>query len=40
MPPELAERTAQGWDDYKASSFAHFAEMKQILDEEDPSYAS
>jgi hypothetical protein len=40
MPAELAERTAQGWDDYKASSFAHFAEMKQILDEEDPSYAT
>jgi len=40
LPADVAERTAVGWEDYKASSFAHFAAMKEILDEEDPSYAS
>jgi ribulose-5-phosphate 4-epimerase/fuculose-1-phosphate aldolase len=39
MPPELAERTARGWDDYKDAAFAHFEEMKRTLDETDPSYA-
>ena len=39
MPPELAERTAQGWQDYKDAAFFHFAEMKAMLDEKDPSYA-
>ncbi len=39
MPPELAERTAQGWLDYKDAAFSHFAEMKAMLDEKDPSYA-
>jgi ribulose-5-phosphate 4-epimerase/fuculose-1-phosphate aldolase len=39
MPPELAEKTARGWDNYKDSAFAHFAEMKKILDAKDPSYA-
>jgi len=39
MPPEIAERTAQGWLDYEDRAFAHFAEMKAILDEADPSYA-
>ena len=39
MPPELAERTAQGWQDYKDAAFSHFAEMKAMLDEKDPSYA-
>jgi ribulose-5-phosphate 4-epimerase/fuculose-1-phosphate aldolase len=39
MPPEIAERTAQGWLDYEDHAFAHFAEMKAILDEADPSYA-
>jgi ribulose-5-phosphate 4-epimerase/fuculose-1-phosphate aldolase len=39
MPPELAERTARGWDDYKDAAFSHFAEMKKILDDKDPSYA-
>jgi len=40
MPAELAERTARDWDNYNALAFAHFAEMKAILDDEDPSYAS
>ena len=40
MPPDIAERTARGWEDYKEAAFAHFAEMKQILDAKDPSYAT
>ncbi|HXP74484.1 MAG TPA: class II aldolase and adducin N-terminal domain-containing protein [Stellaceae bacterium] len=39
MPHKVAEHTAQGWLGYKDSAFAHFAEMKAILDEEEPSYA-
>jgi ribulose-5-phosphate 4-epimerase/fuculose-1-phosphate aldolase len=39
MSDELAERTAAEWDVYKDAEFAHFAEMKRILDREDPSYA-
>jgi hypothetical protein len=39
MSPEIAERTARGWLDYEDRAFAHFAEMKAILDEADPSYA-
>jgi ribulose-5-phosphate 4-epimerase/fuculose-1-phosphate aldolase len=38
MSPEVAERTARGWDDYKGAAFAHFEEMKKILDARDPSY--
>ncbi len=38
MSPELAERTARGWEDYKDAAFAHFEEMKKILDAKDPSY--
>jgi ribulose-5-phosphate 4-epimerase/fuculose-1-phosphate aldolase len=39
LPPEIAERTAQGWLDYNDHAFAHFAEMKAVLDAKDPSYA-
>jgi ribulose-5-phosphate 4-epimerase/fuculose-1-phosphate aldolase len=39
MPPDVAERTARGWDDYKGAAFSHFEEMKRILDAKDPSYA-
>jgi len=39
MPAELAEHTARGWDAYADGAFAHFAEMKRILDAKDPSYA-
>jgi ribulose-5-phosphate 4-epimerase/fuculose-1-phosphate aldolase len=39
MSPELAERTARGWEEYKGAAFAHFEEMKRILDARDPSYA-
>jgi len=39
MPHEIAERTALGWLDYTDSAYAHFDEMKAMLDEKDPSYA-
>jgi ribulose-5-phosphate 4-epimerase/fuculose-1-phosphate aldolase len=39
LPHEVAERTAEGWTKYTASAYAHFDEMKAILDEKDPSYA-
>lgn len=39
LPPEMAERTARGWDDYKGAAFSHFEEMKKLLDAKDPSYA-
>ena len=37
---EVAERTARGWEDYGQAAVCHFAEMKRILDAEDPSYAT
>ncbi len=39
MNEKLAEATAAEWDVYKDAQFAHFDEMKRILDREDPSYA-
>jgi ribulose-5-phosphate 4-epimerase/fuculose-1-phosphate aldolase len=39
MSPALAERTARDWDDYDDMAFAHFAEMKHLLDTKDASYA-
>jgi ribulose-5-phosphate 4-epimerase/fuculose-1-phosphate aldolase len=39
MASDLAERTAQGWLAYKDAAFSHFAELKAMLDEKDPSYA-
>jgi ribulose-5-phosphate 4-epimerase/fuculose-1-phosphate aldolase len=39
MTDDIAEQTAAEWDVYKGASFAHFDEMKRILDHEDPSYA-
>ncbi|MBS0394943.1 MAG: class II aldolase/adducin family protein [Proteobacteria bacterium] len=38
MPPELAERTARGWDAYRDAAFAHFRDLRQLLDARDPSY--
>lgn len=38
MAPDLAEKTARGWDDYKDSCFAHFEHLKRELDKKDPSY--
>ncbi len=39
MSDAVAERTARDWDLYGDSSFAHFEEMKKVLDRKDPSYA-
>jgi ribulose-5-phosphate 4-epimerase/fuculose-1-phosphate aldolase len=38
MPDSLAERTAHDWEEYKDAPFAHFAELKRLLDAKDPSY--
>ncbi|MDJ1016956.1 MAG: class II aldolase/adducin family protein [Paracoccaceae bacterium] len=38
MPDALAEITAAEWEDYTDSQFAHFAEMKRVLDKEEPDY--
>lgn len=38
MSDETAELTAQGWEEFKGAEFAHFEEMKRVLDREDPSY--
>jgi ribulose-5-phosphate 4-epimerase/fuculose-1-phosphate aldolase len=40
MPHDLAARTANDWKDYSEMSFAHFRELKTLLDRRDPSYAS
>jgi hypothetical protein len=39
MSDQLAEATAAEWEVYKDAEFSHFAEMKRLLDREDPSYA-
>jgi ribulose-5-phosphate 4-epimerase/fuculose-1-phosphate aldolase len=39
LPDDVAERTAQDWEQITDFSKAHFEEMKRILDAEDPSYA-
>jgi ribulose-5-phosphate 4-epimerase/fuculose-1-phosphate aldolase len=39
MAPDVAERTAQEWEADREQFHAHFAEMKAILDDKDPSYA-
>jgi ribulose-5-phosphate 4-epimerase/fuculose-1-phosphate aldolase len=39
MPHDLATRTANDWKDYGGMSFAHFRELKAILDQRDSSYA-
>jgi ribulose-5-phosphate 4-epimerase/fuculose-1-phosphate aldolase len=39
MSPAVAERTAQEWEADRDQFVSHFAEMKAILDEKDPSYA-
>lgn len=38
MPDNLAEETAAEWETYRDAEFAHFAEMKRILDKEEPDY--
>jgi ribulose-5-phosphate 4-epimerase/fuculose-1-phosphate aldolase len=39
LPDEVAESTAQDWEQITDFSIAHFEEMKRVLDDEDPSYA-
>ena len=39
MSGDVAEKTAQEWEADREQFHSHFAEMKEILDEKDPSYA-
>ena len=38
MGDNLARKTAEGWRAYSEAAFAHFEQLKQMLDEKDPSY--
>lgn len=38
LPDALAEATAAEWQTYKQAEFAHFAEMKRLLDRDAPDY--
>jgi ribulose-5-phosphate 4-epimerase/fuculose-1-phosphate aldolase len=38
MGDNLARKTAEGWLAYNDSAFAHFEQLKEMLDAEDPSY--
>jgi ribulose-5-phosphate 4-epimerase/fuculose-1-phosphate aldolase len=38
MPDDLAEETAAEWEAYRDAEFAHFNEMKRVLDKEEPDY--
>ena len=38
MSGEIAEKTAQGWEEYNESAFAHFDQLKLLLDQTDDSY--
>jgi ribulose-5-phosphate 4-epimerase/fuculose-1-phosphate aldolase len=38
MSDELATKTARDWDDYRESAFAHFAQLKILLDNKGSSY--
>lgn len=38
MDDALADETAAGWDVFKEAEFAHFNEMKRVLDREEPDY--
>lgn len=38
MPDELAEKTARSWESYGESAFAHFRDLRRMLDLKDPSY--
>jgi len=39
MSDAVAEKTAQEWEAYEGASVAHFEAMKEILAEQDPSFA-
>lgn len=38
MSDELAEKTAQDWEQYTDTAFAHFEHLKSMLDKQDSSY--
>jgi ribulose-5-phosphate 4-epimerase/fuculose-1-phosphate aldolase len=38
MPPDLAEKTARGWEAYRDMGTAHFEQLKVRLDRSDRSY--
>ncbi len=38
MPPEIATKTAADWADYGDAAFAHFEQLKLLLDAKDQSY--
>ena len=38
MDDDLAEETAQSWELYSDSAFAHFDQLKEILDKTDSSF--
>lgn len=40
IPDEIARRTAQQWADYPNYGEKHLAELKRILDEEEPAFRS
>ena len=39
MSDELADSVAREWEAYKDAEYSHFAEMKKVLDRENPGYA-
>ena len=38
LSDEVAERTAEDWRAYDGMAFAHFEQLKTMLDKKDPSY--
>jgi len=40
LSDEIAERTARSWEDGGEFARAHFMQMKRLLDQESPGYAS
>jgi ribulose-5-phosphate 4-epimerase/fuculose-1-phosphate aldolase len=40
LPDAIAEKTAQEWEAYPGFADAHLSELRAILDDQDPSYAS
>ena len=38
LPDSLAQQTAQSWDEFRGASFAHFDQLKEMLDNKDSSY--
>ena len=38
LPDALARQTAQSWDEFRGASFAHFEQLKAMLDKKDSCY--